>query len=132
MPGLDEIWVPLVDEPIGGIVEEIQAEHPDIASLIESPRRLLAFRTFAYVRVGLLLGQMLVEHDLERPATDDATWVDTLVAKPGVREQLVAEGRSVAEEIAADPAYSEEEPLGPDDAARERFRDFARRELGSS
>ena len=132
MPGLDEIWVPLVDEPIGRIVEEIQAQHPDIASLIESPRRLLAFRTFAYVRVGLLLGQMLVEQDTERSATDDANWVDTLVADAGVREQLVAEVRSVAEEVAADPAYADEEPLGPDDAARERFRDFARRALESS
>ena len=118
MPGLDEIWVPLVDEPIGRIVEEIQAQHPDIASLIESPRRLLAFRTFAYVRVGLLLGQMLVEQDTERSATDDANWVDTLVADAGVREQLVAEVRSVAEEVAADPAYADEEPLGPDDARR--------------
>ena len=132
MPGLDEIWVPLVDEPIGGIVEEIQAQHPDIAQLVESPRRLLAFRTFAYVRVGLLLGQLLVEQDNVRSATDDATWVDTLVADPSVREQLVAEVRSVAEEVAADPAYAEEEPLGPDDAARERFREFARRELESS
>jgi hypothetical protein len=38
----------------------------------------------------------------------------------------------VAEEIAADPKYSDEGPLGPDDAARERFRAFAREQLGSS
>ena len=38
--------------------------------------------------------------------------------------------RAVAEEIAADPAYRDEEPLGPDDEARERFRRFARETLG--
>ena len=37
--------------------------------------------------------------------------------------------RAVAEEIAADPKYADDEPLGPDDGARERFRQFARREL---
>jgi hypothetical protein len=29
--------------------------------------------------------------------------------------------------VAADPKYAGEESLGPDDAARERFREFARR-----
>ena len=129
MPELDEIWVPLVDEPIGGIVEQIQSENPNIARLIESPRRLLAFRTFAYVKVGLLLGQLLLDDDAV-PA-ENATWIDALLAQPHVREQIVAEVRAVAEEIAADPAYADEEPLGPDDGARERFRAFARRELGS-
>ena len=38
----------------------------------------------------------------------------------------------MAEEIAADPKYADEGPLGPDDAARERFRAFAREHLGSS
>jgi hypothetical protein len=40
--------------------------------------------------------------------------------------------RAVAEEIAADPRYAEEEPVGPDEAARERFRAFARKRLGSA
>jgi hypothetical protein len=40
--------------------------------------------------------------------------------------------RSVAEEIASDPAYADDEPLGPDDAARERFRTFARKQLADS
>jgi hypothetical protein len=35
----------------------------------------------------------------------------------------------VAEEIAADPRYADDGPLGPDDAARERFRAFARDRL---
>ena len=39
--------------------------------------------------------------------------------------------RAVAEEIAADPNYAEEEPIGPDADARERFREFAKRQLGS-
>ena len=38
--------------------------------------------------------------------------------------------RAVAEEIAADPRYADEEPIGPDDEARERFREFARKQLG--
>ena len=38
--------------------------------------------------------------------------------------------RAVAEEIAADPRYADEEPIGPDEAARDRFREFARRQLG--
>jgi hypothetical protein len=38
--------------------------------------------------------------------------------------------RAVAEEIAADPKYADDEPLGPDDAARDRFKAFAREQLG--
>jgi hypothetical protein len=37
----------------------------------------------------------------------------------------------VAEEIAADPAYAEDAALGPDDAERERFREFAKRHLSA-
>jgi hypothetical protein len=33
----------------------------------------------------------------------------------------------VAEEIAADPSYADDEQLGPDEAARDRFREFARK-----
>jgi hypothetical protein len=29
--------------------------------------------------------------------------------------------------VAADPSLAESEPVGPDEGARERFRDFARR-----
>ena len=61
----EELWIPLVDEPIGSIVAQIQAEHPEIAELVSSPHRLLAFRTFAYIRVGIVLGELLVEHDLD-------------------------------------------------------------------
>ena len=57
----DEIWLPLVDEPIGGIVAQIQADDPEIERLVGSPRRILAFRTFAYIRVGVKLGELLVE-----------------------------------------------------------------------
>jgi hypothetical protein len=37
---------------------------------------------------------------------------------------------AVAEEVAADPRYSDDEEMGPDDEARERFREFARKQLG--
>ena len=42
----------------------------------------------------------------------------------------MCELRAVAEEVAADPRYAADEPIGPDDEARERFRDFARKQLG--
>jgi hypothetical protein len=42
----------------------------------------------------------------------------------------VRELRAVAEEVAADPRYAGDEPMGPDPDARERFRAFARKQLG--
>ena len=127
--GLEEIWLPLVDEPIGSIVQQIQADDPDIDRLVNSPHRILAFRTFAYIRVGLVLGQLLFEHDVP-PYDGSETWVDALLRDPKHRDALVREVRSVAEEIAADAKYAGEEPLGPDEAARERFRAFARQQFG--
>ena len=129
MADLEDIWIPLVDEPIGSIVTEIQREHPGIDALIATPHRLLAFRTFAYIRCGLTLGQLLFDHDLS--AYDGSeSWVDALLKDPEHHAALTAEIRAVAEEIAADPKYANDEPLGPDDAARERFRAFAREQLG--
>jgi hypothetical protein len=129
MPDLDELWIPLVDEPIGSIVQQIVDENPDIAKLVESPHRILAFRTFAYIRCGLTLGQLLFDSDL--PAYDGSeSWVDALLKNPDHHAALTREVKAVAEEIAADPRYSGDEPLGPDDAARERFRAFARDRLG--
>jgi hypothetical protein len=126
--GLEEIWVPLVDEPIGAIVQQIQEEEPEIDRLVSSPHRILAFRTFAYIRVGILLGQLLFEADVP-PYDGSETWVDALLRDPKHRDAIVEEVRAVAHEIAADPRYAEEERLGPDEAARERFRAFAREQL---
>jgi hypothetical protein len=128
MTGLEEIWLPLVDEPIGAIVRQIQEDEPEVDRLVSSPHRILAFRTFAYIRVGILLGQLLFEADVP-PYDGSETWVDALLREPKHREAIVEEVRAVAREIAADPRYAEEEPLGPDDAARERFRAFAREQL---
>src|SRR5215210_9397033 len=127
---LDEVWIPLVDEPIGGIVARIQEDHPDIDRLVSSPQRLLAFRTFAYIRVGLLLGQLLVDDDLD-PYDGSETWIDALLRDPRHRAEVEREVRAVAEELAADPAYDEDE-IGPDENVRERFREFARRRLEAS
>ncbi len=126
MASNDEFWIPLVDEPIGSIVEQIQAEHPEVGELVDSPRRLLAFRTFAYIRVGILLGRLLVEHDVD--TDDDATWAEQLMRTPEHHERVVAEVRTVAGEVAADPAYGSE-PLGPSDEERARFAEFAKRRL---
>ena len=129
MPDLDDLWIPLVDEPIGSIVQQIQDENPEIAKLVDSPHRILAFRTFAYIRVGLVLGQLLFEDEIP-PYDGSEAWVETLLGNPLHRTALANEVRAVGEEIAADPRYAGDEPLGPDDAARERFREFARKKLG--
>jgi hypothetical protein len=124
----EEIWLPLVDEPIGSIVEQLQADDPEIERLAGSPRRILAFRTFAYIRVGMKLGELLVESDLP-PYDGSETWVELLLKDPAHRAAVAREVRAVAEEIAADPRYGDEEDLGPDDDARARFREFAKKQL---
>ena len=118
-----EVWIPLVDEPIGSIVAQVQEERPEIAELVGSPRQLLAFRTFAYIRVGILLGSLLVEHDDE--LAGDITWAEELAARH--HDQVVAEVLAVAREIAAEGG----EPLGPSDEERARFSDFAKRRLAA-
>jgi hypothetical protein len=142
MSETDELWIPLVDEPIGSIVAQVQADHPEIDRLIASPHKILAFRTFAYIRVGILLGQLLVESDV--PSSDgtridetridetriDETWIDALLRDPKHADAVTAEVRAVAEEVAADPRYAGDESIGPDDEARERFREFAKKQLG--
>jgi hypothetical protein len=128
MEGPEEVWLPLVDEPVGDIVAQLQAEDPEIEKLVGSPHRILAFRTFAYIRVGLLLGQLLFDADLP-PYDGSETWVDALLRDPKHHDALTQEVRRVAEEIAADPRYADDEQLGPDDDARSRFREFARKQL---
>src|SRR5918992_915984 len=108
MTGAEEIWLPLVDEPIGSIVAGIQEDDVDINHLVNTPRRLLAFRTFAYIRVGIVLGQLLFDHDVP-PYDGSETWVDALLRDPEHHAALTREVRAVAEEIAADPKYAEEE-----------------------
>ena len=121
----DDLWLRLVDEPIGAIVAEIEAEDPELRALGSSPERLLAFRTFANIRVGIVLGRLLMEDEVE--AYDGSeTWVESLLKNPEHRAQIVQEVRAVAAEL----AETEDESLAPDDATRTRFREFARRELG--
>jgi len=126
MASVEEFWIPLVDEPIGTIVAEIQNERPELATLLDSPRRLLAFRTFAYIRVGILLGGLLVEHDVK--PDEGATWAEQLAHSPEHRDKVVQEVLAVAQEVAADPAYAQEQ-LGPSDEERQRFSEFAKRRL---
>ena len=127
MTSTDELWLPLVDEPIGSIVDQIVAGDAELGALVSRPRRLLAFKTFAYIRVGIVLGELLVEHDVP-PYDGTDTWVELLLREPSHREQIARAVRAVADEIAADPQYADEEQLGPDDDARARFREFARRQ----
>ena len=125
---VEEFWIPLVDEPIGSIVAEIQAERPEIAELVDSPRRLLAFRTFAYIRVGILLGRLLVENDVK--PDESVTWAEQLAQSTEHHEKVVREVLAVAQEVAADPAYAGEH-LGPNDEERQRFSEFAKRRLAA-
>jgi hypothetical protein len=127
VPPDDELWIPLVDEPIGSIVEQVQQEHPEIGRLVTSPQQLLAFRTFAYIRVGILLGRLLVDHDVEE--SGDVTWAEQLASDPRHHDAVVAEVLAVAREVAAGerPADS----LGPNDEERARFSDFAKRRLAA-
>lgn len=120
----DDIWLPLVEEPIGEFVASLQEEDEELAAMVTSPRRQLAFRTFAYIRVGVLLGSLLVDHDVQPQGS--RTWVEELLADPKHRQAAADEVKRVAQEVAADPKLAEEEPVGPDDNARERFRRFAR------
>ena len=120
----EDVWLPLVDEPIGEFVAQMLEDDDELAGLVSSPRRQLTFRTFAYIRVGVLLGSLLVEHDVQ--SEGGRTWVDELLADPKHREAAAEEVRAVAREVAADPKLAGEDPVGPDDEARERFRRFAR------
>jgi hypothetical protein len=125
MKPMDEVWLPLVDEPLGEVISRIQAEDTQITGLISSPRRQLAFRTFAYIRVGILLGELLLEREIDPDAT--GTWVDQLLEDPAVSAAVLKEVREVALEVVSDPRLASDEALGPDEAVRERFRDFVRR-----
>ena len=127
----EDLWIPLVDEPIGSIVARVQDEDPELGRLVGSPHRLLAFRTFAYIRVGILLGELLMESDLD-PYDGSENWVDMLLADPAHREAVGREVRAVADAIAADPSYADDDPLGPDEEASRRFREFAKNRLEAS
>ncbi len=129
MADLDDVWIPLVDEPIGSIVTQIQDETTEIGRLVDSPRKILAFRTFAYIRVGIVLGQLLVEDDIDEYDGSE-TWVESILRNPAHHERVAREVLAVAEEVAGDPRHAGDEPIGPDDAVRERFRAFARERLG--
>jgi hypothetical protein len=121
----DDLWLPLVDGPIETIIHELEAEDQELRALVDSPEKLLAFRTFANIRVGVVLGRLLMEDEVE--AYDGSeTWVQGLLRNPEHRKEIAAEVRAVAAELAGSDV---DETLGPDEAARNRFRDFARREL---
>ena len=129
VPDLEDLWIPLVDEPIGSIVDRILREDAELAAKVETPHRILAFRTFAYIRTGILLGQLLFDSDI--PGYDGSeNWVEALLREPEHREAIEREVRAVADEIVSSPEYADDGPLAPDDEARSRFRAFARDHLG--
>ena len=129
MTGADEIWLPLVDEPIGSVVEKIERDDPAIARIVSTPQRILAFRTFAYIRVGLLLGQLLVDEDVA-PYDGTETWIDALLRNPAHAE-AIARGPGRRRGDRGGPALRRRRAARADDAARSRFREFARERLQS-
>lgn len=121
-----DFWLNFADEPIAAIVSEIEAEDPELSALVDTPEKLLAFRTFSSIRVGIVLGRLLMDNEVE--AYDGSeTWVESLLRNQAHRDEIAAEVRAVARELS--DAHLDA-GLGPDDATRERFREFARRELG--
>lgn len=126
MTSPEEAWVPLVDGPIGEIVDRVQEEHPEIAERVDSPSRLLAFRTFAFIRVGVLLGRLLVERDVE-----GADWVEQLLRDADCYDEIVREVLAVAKETADEPGFTQETSVGPDEETRARFAEFAKRRLST-
>ena len=122
----NDAWLNFADEPIAAIVNEIEAGDAELSALVDSPEKLLAFRTFSSIRVGIVLGRLLMDDEVD--AYDGSeTWVQALLRNPAHREKIAAEVRAVAKEL-SDAEL--DEALEPDEATRERFRDFARRELG--
>jgi hypothetical protein len=126
MTSPEEAWIPLVEGPIGEIVDRVQAEHPEIAELIDSPSRLLAFRTFAFIRVGMVLGRLLVERDVT-----GGDWVQQLVDDRDCYDEIVREVLAVAKDAADEPGRESEHSVGPSPEERERFVEFAKRRLST-
>ena len=122
----DEAWIPLVDGPIGEIVDRVQEEHPEIAESIDSPSRLLAFRTFAFIRVGMVLGRLLMERDVAGEG-----WVQQLLEDPDCYDEIVREVLAVAKDTADEPGHERENPVGPSREERERFVEFAKGRLST-
>ena len=130
MAGDEEIWIPLVDEPIGSIVAQIQEENPEIEQLVDSPRRLLAFRTFAYIRVGLLLGELLVEQ--RRAAVRRHRDLGRAAARGAPSTTTRWPPRCARWPRRSPPTpTTRRESVGPSDAARERFATFAKQRLSA-
>jgi len=122
----DEAWIPFVDGPIGEIVDRVQEEHPEIAESIDSPSRLLAFRTFAFIRVGMVLGRLLMERDVAGEG-----WVQQLLEDPDCYDEIVREVLAVAKDTADEPGHERENPVGPSREERERFVEFAKGRLST-
>lgn len=118
MSGLppNDIIADVCEDVIDAVIEEIQDGDLVLIELRNSPRHQLAFRTFACLKAGILLGQQLVERDVEG---DD--WVAQLLEEPAVYDRLRAEVESVGYQIACDPSLVHERPRQPDAAMRRRF-----------
>jgi hypothetical protein len=121
----------LLDDSLNEVINEIQYGDPVLAELADSPRHQLAFRTFAWLKAGVLLGELLVERDLEASAVTGSSWMSELLDDPEVRARLEAEVQAVGYQVAAEPALVHARPVRPDPATRERFLKMAESLLAS-
>ena len=125
----EDLWIPLVDEPIGSIVEQLQADIP--RSTVSSRARTASSRSApSPTSASASCSASCSSRTTCRSTTAPRRGSRRCCASPSITRRVVAELRAVAEEVAADPRYADEEPIGPDDAARERFREFAKKQLG--
>ena len=91
----------------------LAAAHPRLPDVRVHPRRREARRAARRQRRAALRRHRQLD--------------ELLLRQPDNRVAIAREVRAVAEEIAADPRYGENEQLGPDQDARDRFREFARK-----
>jgi hypothetical protein len=111
---------------INDLISSIQAGDLVLSELQLSPRHQLAFRTFAWLRAGIVLGQLLMERDL-RP--QEGRWVEELLADSEVREVVVEAVQKLGYQIASDPELVHARAVRPDPEARLRFLEHAQAAL---
>jgi hypothetical protein len=106
----------LLDDSLNEVINEIQYSDPVLAELAEEPLHQLAFRTFAWLRAGVLLGEQLMESEVPEEG-----WMGKLLEDPDVRARLEAEIEDVGYQIAADPDLVHARPVLPDPEVKARF-----------
>ena len=105
----EEFWLPLVDEPIGELVAQIQEDDLELGALASSPRRQLAFRIVRVHPCRRAARTLLVDTDVD--TVSKSTWVEQLLTDPKNRAAVEEEGgKAVGREVAAGPSLPTTSP----------------------